>query len=81
VSAPAAAAGGAPPPAPDSDRRSQLVKRYNEAVARANAGDLAGALALMKEVEKQAAAANDQFVLPNAQRLVKKWSGKLAGRK
>ncbi|MCU0225199.1 MAG: hypothetical protein MUF27_14280 [Acidobacteria bacterium] len=81
VSAPAAAAGGAPPPSPDVDRRSQLIKRYNEAVARANKGDLAGALALMKEVEKQAAAASDQFVLPNAQRLVKKWSGKLAGRK
>jgi hypothetical protein len=35
----------------------------------------------MKEVEAQAAAGADQAVLANAQRLVRKWSEKLKGRK
>ncbi len=76
-----AEAGSPRPPESAGDRHAQLVKRYNEAVAKANAGNLAGALPIMKEVEAQAAAAADQEVLANAQRLVKKWSGKLKGRK
>jgi hypothetical protein len=78
----APAEAGLPRPSPSAfERHVQLVKRYNEAVAKANAGDLVGALPMMKEIEAQAAAGADQAVLANAQRLVRKWSEKLKGRK
>ncbi len=72
-----AEAGLSRPPESTFESHARLVKRYNEAVAKANAGNLAGALPIMREVEAQAAAAADQEVLANAQRLVKKWSEKL----